>query len=159
LALPVTIHDHEPPKDEIICHNGMTEMYGCTTVFAVGAFGIAPNNGPTVAHCLSAVALNEGISLGADIAGAIPVEGQALRIAQLGVGGVGFVSSLVNSDAPGAVGGILAGQTLGVGMAAKSLGVTALEAAPVVGNVLSAVMAVRDAYNGYQHYQSCMGGH
>jgi hypothetical protein len=25
----------------------MTEMYGCTTGFAVSAFGIAPNNGPT----------------------------------------------------------------------------------------------------------------
>jgi hypothetical protein len=41
----VTIHDQEPPKGEIIRYNGMTEMYGCTTGFAVSAFGIAPSNG------------------------------------------------------------------------------------------------------------------
>lgn len=44
MPLPVTIHDQEPPKGEIIRYNGMTEMYGSTTGFAVSAFGIAPNN-------------------------------------------------------------------------------------------------------------------
>ena len=44
MPLLVTIHDQEQTKDEIIHHNGMMEMYRCTTVFAVGAFGIAPSN-------------------------------------------------------------------------------------------------------------------
>ena len=108
--------------------------------------------------CLGDAAKKEGIAFGTDVLGAIPGEGQALAIAQLAAGGVGFVNSLANNDAAGAVGSIVGDQTIMVGMAAKSMGVTALKVVPVAGNVLSGFMALRDVYNGYQDYQSCMGG-
>jgi hypothetical protein len=38
----------------------MTEMYGCTTVFAVSAFGIAPNNGTPWYQSCTAKALGSG---------------------------------------------------------------------------------------------------
>lgn len=60
MPLPVTIHDQEQPKDEIVRRNGMTEMYGCTTVFAVSAFGIAPNNGTPWYQSCTAKALGSG---------------------------------------------------------------------------------------------------
>jgi hypothetical protein len=82
-----------------------------------------------------------------------------LRIAQLAAGGVGYVNGLMQNDVAGAVGNVLTSQTVLVGAAAKSVGATALEAAPVIGNLASAAFAVRDLINEAQEAYECMGGH
>jgi hypothetical protein len=51
----------------------MTEMYGYTTVFAVGAFGIAPNNATPWYKTCSANAIGSGLlHIGIDAIGLIP---------------------------------------------------------------------------------------
>jgi hypothetical protein len=93
------------------------------------------------------------------VLGAIPGEGNALAIAQLTAGGIGFVNSLYHSDAGGSVGAIVGDQTVLVGMAARQMGVDALKIVPVAGNLLSAGLAVRDVVHGFEDYNGCMGGH
>ena len=139
-------------------------------VFAVpsssGGGGGAPSNIvaqtlqllPKALSCHASAFKKEGIALATDAIGAIPGEGNGLRIGQLVAGGVGFVNGLVNSDAAGSVGNVLIGQTTLVGWGAQSVGATALEAVPVIGNFASAGFAVRDLINEAQDAYACMGG-
>jgi hypothetical protein len=39
---------------------------------------VAPNNAPTVSHCLGVAAADKGVSIGLDILGAIPAVGNAV---------------------------------------------------------------------------------
>jgi RHS repeat-associated protein len=120
----------------------------------------APSNaGPSRWSCAWSAVKTEGISFGTDALGAIPGEGQGLAIAQLTAGGIGFVNSLYHRDAGGAVGAVVGDQTVLVGIAARQMGVDALKAVPVAGNLLSAGLAVRDVVHGVQDYNGCMGGH
>jgi len=131
-----------------------------------GGGGGAPNNFitqtlqllPKAISCHASAFKKEGIALTTDVIGAIPGEGSALRIGQLVAGGVGFVNGLVQSNAAAAVGNVLTGQATLVGWGAKSIGATALEAVPVIGNFVSAGFAVRDLINEAQDAYACMGG-
>lgn len=49
----------------------------CTIQLDGIAFGNAPNNAPTVSHCLGVAAADKGVSIGLDILGAIPAVGNA----------------------------------------------------------------------------------
>jgi hypothetical protein len=124
----------------------------------------APNYGAILAlaqkalSCHASAFKKEGIALVTDAIGAIPGEGNALRLVQLAAGGVGFVNGLMQRDAAGAVGNVLTGQTVLVGAAAQRVGATALEAVPVLGNFASAGFAVRDLINEAQDAYACMGG-
>jgi len=129
-----------------------------------GRTGSAPNTGAILGLLSKAVTCHAsafkkgGIALATDAIGAIPGEGNALRLVQLAAGGVGFGNGLVQRDAAGAVGNILTSQTVLVGAAAQRVGATALEAIPVLGNFASAGFAVRDLINEAQDAYACMGG-
>ena len=109
--------------------------------------------------CILGAVAKEGISFGTDAIGAWPGGGQGVAIVQLVAGGVGFGNSLATHDAKGAIGSILGAQMTGIGMAGKAMGVTAFKAVPVVGNLLSFGLAVRDVVHGVKDYTNCMGGH
>jgi len=99
------------------------------------------------------------ISFGADALGAVPGEGNVLAGFQLGAAGVGFVNSLFTNDAPGAASSIVGGQVVLVTTAAKQLGDPLAKAVPVLGNLFSAGLAVRDIVHGVQDYNACLAGH
>jgi RHS repeat-associated protein len=119
----------------------------------------APNNWASKqAQCAGQAALQNAIPFGTDALGAIPGEGQALAIAQLTAGGVGFVNGLATKDGVGAIGSIIGDQTIAVVWAANSSGAPLAKSIPVAGNIFSALLAARDIYNAYQDYKSCMAG-
>lgn len=98
------------------------------------------------------------LAFGADALGAVPGEGQVLAGFQLGAAGVSFVNSLFMNDGPGAASSIVGGQVVLVTAAAKQLGVPLAKAVPVLGNLFSAGLAVRDVVHGIQAYNSCLAG-
>lgn len=143
--------------------------YGETSVMMGGGGGaggsVAPNTGAILNlmakawSCHVSAFKKEGLAFATDALGAIPGEGQGLRIAQVGAAGVGFVNALAHQDAPGAAGNIIGAQTILVGYTAQKLGTTALEAVPVLGNFLSAGFAVRDLINEAQDAYGCLESH
>jgi RHS repeat-associated protein len=139
-----------------------------------GARGRAPNNGsrkyhcdlmgncykgPEIPSCFTQAVRKNGLAFTADALGSIPGEGQVVAGVQIVAAGVSYVNGLVTNDAPGSVGGVLAGQAALVGVASEELGVTALKTVPVLGNLLSAGLTVRDILNGISDYQACVAGH
>lgn len=139
----------------------------------------APNNAPTVSHCLGEAAKAKGVSIALDIAGAIPAFGNAVS-ATAGVvrgaivvdhvvtspgfvfaagvyGGYGAVSSGPDNPADSLVGAGSAGTAIGLGLADASLEGT--KAIPIVGNFVSVATLGWDGYQAYKTYQSCMAGH
>lgn len=115
--------------------------------------------GPEIPSCLTQAVRNNGLAFTADALGAIPGEGQAVAAIQIGAAAVGYVNGLVTNDATGSVGGVLVGQAALVGVASEEIGVTALKTVPVLGNLLSAGLTVRDILNGISDYQACVAGH
>jgi RHS repeat-associated protein len=108
--------------------------------------------------CHASAFKKEGVALATDAIGIIPGEGNALRIVQLAAGAVGFVNGLVQKDPAGSVGSVLTAQAVGVGWAAQSVGATALEAVPAIGNAASGVFAVRDLIHEAQDAYGCLEG-
>lgn len=95
--------------------------------------------------------------MGSDFLAALPGEGTVFGAIQLAAAGVGFVDSLAKSDATGAVGSVLVGQTAGVDIAATRLGVDSLEAVPIVGNIMGVGLLVRDVLKVGDEFDACMG--
>lgn len=140
---------------------------------------IAPNNGPTVSHCLAAAAKDKGLSIGLDILGAIPAVGNAVSagagIVRAGIavnhvitspafalasgayGGYGAVTAGPENPADSLVGAGSAGAGIGLALADASLAGT--KAIPIVGNFVSVATLGWDGYQAYKTYQSCMAGH
>lgn len=133
---------------------------------------------PTSLHCLGVAAQAKGVSIGLDVLGAIPGIGNATSaatwIARAGIAVNHVVTSPAASLAGGAVGAygaitagpedptdtIVGGVSASAGIAATvadlSLGGT--KAIPIVGNGISALTGLWDAYKAIQIYQECMAG-
>ena len=110
-------------------------------------------------QCEGEAIRNNALAFGADSLGAIPGEGQVLAGVQVAAAGVGFVNSIATNDASGAVASILGGQVTLVSETATELGVPLVKAIPVLGNLFSVGLAVRDVVHGIQDYQACLAGH
>jgi RHS repeat-associated protein len=103
-----------------------------------GGGGGAPNNGtPKQQKCAVETLKKNGVSLALDAAGFIPGESQVAATVQLGVSAASFTNSLMtgsgNNAAIGATSSIVGAQITGVGMAAKSMGVSWAKAVPWIG--------------------------
>ena len=134
--------------------NGSGPPPGCDTTSGSGCAILSLIQ--KAASCHARSLKKEGIAIVTDALGAIPVESEVLRIGQIVVAGVGFVNALVEDDAPGAVGNILGGQTVLVGIGAQRLGTTALEAIPLYGNGLSAAFLVREVIKEEMEAYDCL---
>jgi len=111
----------------------------------------APNNGTTKQQqCAVETLKKNGVSLALDAAGFIPGESQLAATVQLGVSGSG------NNAAIGATSSIVGAQITGVGMAAKSMGVSWAKAVPWIGYGVNALATLNDLSSAYGDYQSCM---
>jgi RHS repeat-associated protein len=139
----------------------------------------APNNTPTVSHCLGAAASAKGVSIGLDILGAIPAVGNAVSasagIVRAGIAVNHAITSpafAVGSGLYGAYGGITAGPGeatdslvgsasagAGIGLALADASLEGTKAIPIVGNFVSVATLGWDGYQAYKAYQSCMAGH
>lgn len=133
---------------------------------------------PDASHCLWVAAQAKGISIGLDILGAIPGVGNATSaatwIARAGITANHVVTSPAASVASGAYGAygavtagpedptdtIVGGVSASAGIAATlaELSVGGTNALPIVGNGLSALTGLWDAYKAIQIYQKCMAG-
>jgi hypothetical protein len=140
---------------------------------------MAPNNGPTVSHCLGAAASAKGVSIGLDILGAIPVFGNGVSagagIVRAGIAVNHAITSpvfAVGSGMYGAYGGVTAGPGeatdslvgsasagAGIGLALADVSLAGTKAIPIVGNFVSVATLGWDGYQAYKAYQSCMAGH
>ena len=114
---------------------------------------VAPNNAPTVSHCLGAAASAKGVSIGLDILGAIPVFGNGVSagagIVRAGIAVNHAITSLVfavGSGIYGAYGGVTAGPEeatdsligsgsagAGIGLALADVALGRTKAIPIVG--------------------------
>ena len=141
--------------------------------------GVAPNNAPTVSHCLGAAASAKGVSIGLDILGAIPVFGNGVSagagIVRAGIAVNHAIASpafAVGSGIYGAYGGVTAGPGeatdslvgsasagAGIGLALADVSLAGTKAIPIVGNFVSVATLGWDGYQAYKTYQSCMAGH
>jgi len=137
-------------------------MDGCTTAVAANAFDLAPNNGPTVSHCLGAAGRKNAVALSLDVAGVgagfLPGGDLVVAGAQATISVASGVNSAVHGDGVGATLGVLGLPATFTSYAAKAISVGG-KALPGVGTLVSAAGAVNDAYGTYQDYQSCMAGH
>jgi RHS repeat-associated protein len=141
--------------------------------------GNAPNNGPTVSHCLGVVAADKGLSIALDAVGSVPIFGN-----EVAAGGR-LVRAAINVDhvitkpavafgsgAYGAYGAITTGpeeatdSLVGAGSAGAGIGLVLADASlagttaiPIVGNFVSVATLGWDGYQAYKKYQSCMAGH
>lgn len=124
--------------------------------------GGAPNNGPTVSHCLRVAGQKNGVALSLDAAGIgagfLPGGDLVVAGAQMGIGVASTINSSVSGDAPGAVTGVFGFQLAAMVPAAKWAGMGA-KAIPFIGTALSVASTVRDGAVAYGDYQSCMAGH
>jgi len=121
----------------------------------------APNNGTTKQQqCAVETLKKNGVSLALDAAGFIPGESQLAATVQLGVSAASFTNSLMtgsgNNAAIGATSSIVGAQITGVGMAAKSMGVSWAKAVPWIGYGVNALATLNDLSSAYGDYQSCM---
>jgi hypothetical protein len=139
----------------------------------------APNNAPTVSHCLGAAASAKGVSIGLDILGSIPAVGNAVSagagIVRAGIAVNHAITSpafAVGSGLYGAYGGVTAGPEeaadslfgsasagAGIGLALADASLAGTKAIPIVGNFVSVATLGWDGYQAYKTYQSCMAGH
>jgi len=139
----------------------------------------APNNAPTVSHCLGVAAADKGVSIGLDILGAIPAVGNAVSgtagIVRAGIAVNHAITSpvfAVGSGVYGAYGGVTAGPEeatdalvgsasagAGIGLALADVSLEGTKAIPLVGNAVSLLTLGWDGYQAYKEYQSCMAGH
>ena len=105
----------QPAADEP-CHSVPLDA----TMLASSAQGmmpeVAPNNGPTVSHCLGVATADKGVSIGLDILGAITAVGNAVSagagIVRAGIAVNHAITSpvfAVGSGVYGAYGGVTAG--------------------------------------------------
>ncbi len=140
---------------------------------------VAPNNAPTVSHCLGAAASAKGVPIGLDILGAIPAVGNAVSgaagIVRAGIAVNHAITSpvfAVGSGVYGAYGGITGGPEeatdslvgsasagAGIGLALADVSLAGTKAIPIVGNFVSVATLGWDGYQAYKAYQSCMAGH
>jgi hypothetical protein len=139
----------------------------------------APNNAPTVSHCLGVAAADKGASIALDVLGTIPAVGNAVS-AGAGIVRAGIVVNhvitspafAIGSGMYGAYGGVTAGPEeatdslvgsasagAGIGLALADASLAGTKAIPIVGNVVSGLTGLWDGYQAYQKYQSCMAGH
>ena len=161
LPLPVTSHDHEPPKDEIIHHNGMMEMYGCTTVFAVGAFGIAPSNQKQVQQtCLNNFnntvvgKVTNFFSLASPFIGPDPIQSAIEDVGGTAAKYAAYRGLQYLANSPALLGGSNAQFVLAVGSGAVAEGIHAVAAdvvAPVAAVATGLQLAVHAACYGYSN--------
>lgn len=121
----------------------------CMTEFAVYAFALAPNNAPTVSHCLGVAAADKGVSIGLDIFGAIPAVGNAVSA------GAGIVRAGI------AVNHVITAPAFAVGS-----GVYGAYCVPSWNQgdsyrrqFVSVATLGFDGYQAYNKYQSCLAGH
>jgi RHS repeat-associated protein len=128
-----------------------------------GGGGGAPNNGTSKQQqCALQTLKKNGVSLALDAAGFIPGESQVMAGVQLGVSAASFTNSLMtasdnpNGAAIGATSSIVGAQITGVGMAAKSMGVSWAKAVPWIGYGVNALATLNDLSSAYGDYQSCM---
>jgi hypothetical protein len=174
------------PSRESTLHQGIDER-NCTAVLGL-RFGwseivsgtvVAPNNAPTVSHCLGAAASAKGVSIGLDILGAIPVFGNGVSagagIVRAGIAVNHAITSpvfAVGSGVYGAYGGVTAGPGeatdslvgsasagAGIGLALADVSLAGTKAIPIVGNFVSVATLGWDGYQAYKAYQSCLAGH
>ena len=123
---------------------------------------IAPNNGTQSKQqqCALQTLKKNGVSLALDAAGFIPGESQVMAGVQLGVSAASFTNSLMtgtgNNAAIGATSSIVGAQITGVGMAAKSMGVSWAKAVPWIGYGVNALATLNDLSSAYGDYQTCM---
>lgn len=87
------------------------------------------------------------------------LEGNIAAGAQLAAAGVGLINGLATNDGVGAAANIVSGQITFATAAAANLGVPLAKAVPIVGNIFSAALAVRDIVHGIQDYEACLAGH
>jgi hypothetical protein len=101
-------------------------------------------------QCALQTLKKNGVSLALDAAGVIPGESQVMAGVQLGVSAASFINSLMtasdnpNGAAIGATSSIVGAQITGVGMAAKSIGVSWAKAIPWVGYGVNALATLND---------------
>jgi hypothetical protein len=123
---------------------------------------VAPNNGTQSKQqqCALQTLKKNGVSLALDAAGFIPGESQVMAGVQLGVSAASFTNSLMtgtgNNAAIGATSSIVGAQITGVGMAAKSMGVSWAKAVPWIGYGVNALATLNDLSSAYGDYQTCM---
>jgi hypothetical protein len=147
--------------------------------FTTSVFVLAPNNPPTVLHCLAVAAADKGVSIGLDILGSIPAVGNAVSgaagIVRAGIAvnhAITAPAFAIGSGVYGAYGAATAGpeeatdSLVGAGSAGAGIGLALADATlqtgkviPGIGNFISAGTGIYDAYKAYQKYQSCLAGH
>jgi hypothetical protein len=146
----------------------------CTTTFATGAFGIAPNKGPRSGYeslfCLGDALKSNGLSLVLDAVGLIPTGGSASAAFSLFHGAAGIsngtkILSRVQMGA-GLIGTASAGNAVQNGgdnldqaaLATGGLSIAAAlgKAAPVYGQVLSGISLGIDGVKTYQAQSACV---
>ncbi len=150
----------------------------CTNAWPI-VISTAPNNAPTVSHCLGVAAADKGVSIGLDILGAIPAVGNAVSagagIVRAGIAVNHVITSpafAVGSGIYGAYGGVTGGPEeatdslvgsasagAGIGLALADVSLAGTKAIPIVGNFVSVATLGWDGYQAYKKYQSCMAGH
>jgi RHS repeat-associated protein len=113
--------------------------------------GLCGHTGP----CLFKAIKREALPFFADAIGAIPVEGTFLATAQLSVG---LVAAIPQIDDRVVAVGTFTGFGIGIAGLSGEYGEKFAKAAPVIGNVISAALAVRDILYGIKEFQSCMAG-
>jgi RHS repeat-associated protein len=141
--------------------------------------GGAPNNGPTVSHCLGVAAKAKGASIVLDALGSIPAFGNAVS-ATAGVARAAIAVDHVITSPPfalasgayGAYGSVTAGpgeatdslvgaasSGTGIGLTLADVSLEGTKAIPLVGNAVSVLTLGWDGYQAYEKHQSCMAGH
>ena len=107
-------------------------------------------------YCNTKVGLGTGLDIAGTVASAIPGEGQALVLTQLGLSAASAIYSGVTHNSEGTtVAGAAYGLTAG-GLESASNAVK--RAIPIVGTVLGAAQTYRDIKTAQEDYEKCLAG-
>jgi RHS repeat-associated protein len=126
--------------------------------------GAAPNNAPTVSHCLGVAGRKNGVALALDAASlGVDAFGPEAQYAKLGIGlglsTASMINSAVNKDMTGAGLGMGSYLKAPTELAATSAGWGWAKWVPFAGAAMDVASAYHDGSQAYSDYSSCMAGH
>ena len=129
-----------------------------------GGGGRAPNNGPTVSHCLGVAGRKNGVALALDTASlGVDAFGPEAQYAKLGIGltlsTASMINSAANQDMTGTGLGMASYLKAPTELAATSAGWGWAKWVPFAGAAMDVASAYHDGSQAFSDYSSCMAGH
>ena len=121
----------------------------------------APNNQPTVSHCLGTAGKANGLQTGLDILSGIPLEGDIATTAQIAIASASTTLSTYHQDRSGTGASVTGLVTVFAGAAGVNIAKNGVKLISVAGTIASGVSVLNDIFgsNGWvATYTSCRNG-